>query len=217
MNLIGKKILCFAPHPDDIEFGMGATLNKYSDTISFRGVVFSDRFKTRGEINNRKDQISAANTLGFTSDNIVFLDEIADYDLLPIRFFDEKKNRDLIRHYITEEVNNFKPDVIFSPSLSDTHQDHQAIAEEVTRVLRGPYSIFGYEVPKHNRFFKPNCFISIDEKNLLSKIKAINCFSEFSNRYYFGPDQIRALSVVRALDAGFDGYVEAFEVNRLYI
>ena len=43
MDLIpdGARVLCFSPHPDDTEFGVGATLSKYRGRFAARVVVLS--------------------------------------------------------------------------------------------------------------------------------------------------------------------------------
>jgi hypothetical protein len=49
------------------------------------------------------------------------------------------------------------------------------------------------------------------------KIAASNMFEEFSNKYYFRPEILQSLARVRALQAGFFGYAEAFEVYRAIV
>jgi LmbE family N-acetylglucosaminyl deacetylase len=211
----GARVLCFSPHPDDIEFGAGATLAKHRGEFTGRVVVLSDRSRTRGESRNDADQHRAAATLGLPADAVSFVDELGyGIDRFKIRFFATEENRDLLRQLATRAIKEFEPDVIFVPALLETFQDHSALAEEVVRIARGRYIIFGYEVPKHNRHFQPSVFVNIDEAQLQAKIDAVQCFSEFDNRYYFEPDAIRALARMRALQAGYFGLVEAFELYR---
>jgi LmbE family N-acetylglucosaminyl deacetylase len=113
-------------------------------------------------------------------------------------------------------VKDFDPGLIFAPSVHETFQDHQALGEEVVRVVRGRATILGYEVLRHNRHFRPNVFVDISEADMEAKIAALGCFSEFTNRYYFEPEALKALARVRALDAGYFGFAEAFEMYRLF-
>jgi N-acetylglucosamine malate deacetylase 1 len=213
----GCRILCVAPHPDDIEFGVGATLHRHRHHCKISGLVLSDRFASRGERNNREEQRQAFEILGIGSANVRFVDDDPTCHLLPVRFFGTQENRDLIRQYIMREVETVCPDIIFIPAITETMQDHQAVSEEVVRVVRGDCSILGYEVPKHNRNFRPNAFVSVDERDLSAKIAAVGVYADFTTRYYFGSEQIRSLAVIRALDAGRQGLVEAFEVYRVYV
>jgi len=212
----GEKILCLSPHPDDIEFGAGGTLHKYSDICEILLVVFSDRSKTRNEKYNLKSQRLAVGEIGFNADCVRFINQLdVGMELLPIRFFGTEENRDTIRLVVQKIVKNFDPDLIFTPSINETNQDHQAVGEEVVRVIRGRAKILGYEVPKHHQFFQPNVYVKLSEADIEAKIRALNHFSEFTNRYYFEADVIKSLSRMRALDAGFFGLCEGFELYRL--
>ncbi len=219
MDLIpdGARLLCLSPHPDDVEFGLGATLDMYRGRCEVLLVVFSDRLKTRGEARNDEDQRAAAKELGIDGANVKFIDELGlGESRLPVRFFGAEENRDIIRRVATHLADTFEPTTIFVPSVNENMQDHLAMAEEVVRVVRGPATILGYEVPKHNRRFEPTAFVTVSEESLAAKVRSVNRYTEFTNRYYFEEDAIKALARVRALHAGFFGYVEAFEVYRLY-
>lgn len=216
--LTGARLLCLSPHPDDTEFGLGATLHRLRDDISAHVIVFTDRHESRGETRNEEEQRRAAEILGIPAANVHFLDELGyGVGRLPIRFMASQESRDTIRRVVARLVQDFAPNVVFVPGLNETHQDHMALAEEVVRVARGEYAILGYEVPKHNRAFRPNAFLPVDDADLTAKIAAINAFTEFTNRYYFADEGIRALARVRGLDAGGGGMVEAFEVYRLML
>lgn len=220
MELIknGTRVLCLSPHPDDVEFGIGATLSKFKGDFEGRLIIFSDRLKSRGEKNNDSDQMKAAQLIGFSKENIKFIDQLGlDIDRLPVRLFGDEKIRDLIRHIVANEIKYFNPELIFIPSIHETFQDHEAIAVEVKRVARGEFSLLGYEAVRHSYFFQPNVFIDVNENHLDKKIEAINTFTEFTNRYYFEGDLIKSLARVRAAQAGYAGFAEAFEIYRLFV
>lgn len=204
MQLIqkGDKILLVSPHPDDFEFGCGGTMHYYRNNITTRLVVLSTRLRTRSEKNNEEQQKRSAEMLGCS--------DIKFYDL-HIRKFGSTENRDVLRQIMTEEVNSFKPDLIFVPSPKEIMQDHQAVAEETIRIIRSA-TILGYEVPKHSRFFNPNIFIQISEENLQAKINALKCFVEQTQKFYFDTEILRAMSIFRATNAGIKGLAEGFEL-----
>jgi LmbE family N-acetylglucosaminyl deacetylase len=213
-----RRVLCLSPHPDDTEFGVGATLHHYRSSIETRVVVFSDRNRTRGEKHNDRDQIAAAGKLGIPPENVKFIDQLGlDVQRLPVRFFGTEDARDQIRRVVGHVVKQFDPDVIFTPAAHETMQDHQAITEEVNRVQRGRAAILGYETPKHNRLMNPGTFVRVDEADIKAKSEAVNCYSEFTTRYYFEERMLDALARVRGMDAGFHGLAEAFEVYRLVL
>lgn len=213
-----RRVLCLSPHPDDTEFGVGATLHRFRSTLETRVVVFSDRSRTRGEKHNDRDQIAAAAKLGIPADNVKFIDQLGlGIERLPVRFFGTEEARDQIRRVVGHAVKQFDPDVIFTPAAHETMQDHQAITEEVIRVQRGRAAILGYETPKHNRLMNPGTFVKVDEADIKAKSEAVNSYSEFTTRYYFEEKMLDALARVRGMDAGFHGLAEAFEVYRLVL
>lgn len=220
MELIkpGTRLLCLSPHPDDVEFGLGAMLHKYKGVYEGKLIVFSDRSATRGEARNERDQRLSAQVLGFREDQVLFIDQLGlEVNRMPIRFFGTEENRDCLRMILSSVVRDFEPALIFTPGLNETMQDHQALSEEVVRIVSGQASIFGYEVPRSNRCFQPNVFVDVSEADLTAKTRALKCFTEFTNRYYFEGDNIRALARVRALNAGYSGNAEAFELYRMVV
>ena len=213
-----RRVLCLSPHPDDTEFGVGATLHRFRSTMETRVVVFSDRSKTRGEKRNDRDQIAAAEKLGIPAANVKFIDQLGlGVERLPVRFFGTEEARDRIRQVVAHVVKDFDPDVIFTPATLETMQDHQAVTQEVVRVQRGRAAILGYETPKHNRLMNPSTFVRVEEADIAAKSAAVNCYSEFTTRYYFEEKMLDALARVRGMDAGFHGLAEAFEVYRLVL
>ncbi|MCC6468043.1 MAG: PIG-L family deacetylase [Alphaproteobacteria bacterium] len=213
-----RRVLCLSPHPDDTEFGCGATLNRLRGQVEVRLVVFADRAATRGEKHNERDQLAAAQRLGIPAANVKFVDQLGMGALrLPVRFFGTEESRDWIRRTVAHVVRDFDPDAILAPALGETMQDHQAVTEEVVRVERGRAAILGYETPKHNRLMRPAAFVRVAPEDIRAKAEAVNCFTEFTTRYYFEETMLDALARVRAMDAGFHGLAEAFEVYRLVV
>ena len=209
MNILqkGTRVLLVSPHPDDLEFGTGGTLYEYRNNLTSKLLVLSTRLKTRGETTNKEQQQNSASILG--------IQEVEFFDL-PIRFFTKSEIRDEIRQIVTKQCEEFKPDIIFIPAKNETMQDHQAITEEVTRIIHN-ISIVGYEVIAHNKFVKPNhkMYVKISQDSIDAKVNALSCFEEQKSKYYFDKKVIESLAVVRAVNAGFFGYAEAFDVYNL--
>jgi len=213
-----RRLLCLSPHPDDTEFGCGAALHRLRDTVEARILVFSDRARTRGEKHNERDQIEAATRLGIAAARVRFIDQLGiGVTRLPVRFFGSEESRDRIRQVLAHVVKEYDPDLILTPALGETMQDHQALTEEVLRVQRGRAAILGYETPKHNRLMNAACYVRVGPEDIRAKAAAVNCFTEFTNRYYFEERMLEALARVRAMDAGYDGLAEAFAVYRLVV
>jgi LmbE family N-acetylglucosaminyl deacetylase len=106
----------------------------------------------------------------------------------------------------------YKPDMVFLPSVNDTHQDHQTIAIEGFRAFKRT-TMLGYEVPWNNLEFRTSCFVDISEDNMESKIRAISMYQSQQHRSYANPEYIRSLALTRGMQIG-KPYAETFEVVR---
>lgn len=169
------RVLIVGTHPDDIEFGMGATLAKHiliGDEVSV--IVLTD-----GERNNegtyirsderRRESKEALKILGYTN-KIKFL------NLCKV----EVKQTTI--KVIEKEINYFLPDRIYTHSKNDRHQDHRNCYYSVLSAGRYVNEILLFEVYSTLSEFLPNYKINISRELLDLKIKAIKCFkSQFKN------------------------------------
>ena len=127
-----QKILVFAPHPDDAEFGLGGTISKLIDQgKDIFIVVFSlcekstpKNFKI-GTI--EKEMYKSLTYLKIPKKNIHLYN-------FTVREFPSA------RQAILEEMiihrNKINPDMVFIPCSSDVHQDHKVIHEEGRRAFK---------------------------------------------------------------------------------
>ncbi|HYG52910.1 MAG TPA: PIG-L family deacetylase, partial [Flavobacteriales bacterium] len=143
-----KTILILAPHTDDGELGCGGTIAKYIEQGH-------DVFYTAFSICSRslpedwapdtlaKEVKNATQVLGLKPENLILF----DFD---VRRFPE------FRQDILEELIKLKkkvqPDVIYVPSPTDIHQDHQVISQEGLRAFKQS-TLLGYEMPWNNISF----------------------------------------------------------------
>lgn len=208
MNSV-KRALVLAPHPDDGEFGCGASLNKLiKKKVEVYYVAFS-----RCEISLPngmaadtlvKELVAAAKVLGIKKKNIKHL----NFD---VRYF--PKQRQEILEALIKIRNEIKPDLVFLPNSIDIHQDHGIIHQEGLRAFK--YSnLLGYELPWNNlQSSKHNFFIEVTEANLKLKINALKAYRSQKFRNYLDPEFIKSLARVRGKQIGKD-YAESFEAIR---
>ena len=132
-----KNILCFAAHPDDLEFSCIATLKKFKDkgnliyfVIATNGENGFKKFRTSAKerIKIRKqEQLMAAKKIG--AEQVVFLDYKDGF----------LEYNDSVREKIVGLIRQFKPDNVFSfdpanrafDNLNLYHRDHRILAEVV--------------------------------------------------------------------------------------
>ena len=121
-----KKVLVFAPHTDDGEFGCGGTINKLINEGKEVHYVAFSACEQSVLPQFPKDilitEVSAATKeLGIHPDNLHLL----KFNVRTFNF-----NRQEILDYMISFRNTIDPDLIFIPSLNDVHQDHFTIANE---------------------------------------------------------------------------------------
>ena len=142
---------------------------------------------------------------------------IRDEDCLVFDF--EVRRFPELRQQILDQMitlnRQYAPDMVFLPSVNDTHQDHQVIANEGFRAFKRT-TMLGYEVPWNNLDFRTSCFVDIDEEQLKRKIEAISRYESQRHRPYANEESIRSLATTRGVQIG-KRYAEAYEVVRWVI
>lgn len=145
------NVLAIGAHPDDIEFGCGGTLLKYSKkNQSIYMLVL-----TEGEVGSdaqfrRKEQESAAEFLKVKK---LFWGGFQDTKI-PV-------NKELIQ-IIEDVINQTKPDLILFNYFNDIHQDHRAVAQAAVSATRHIKNVLFYEVPTTQEF-EPDVFVDIGD------------------------------------------------------
>jgi LmbE family N-acetylglucosaminyl deacetylase len=145
-----KKILVIGPHPDDLEFGCGGALYKFSK----KGFKLNLLVMTKGEVGGEpeireREQNKSA--------------RILKANLLWGGFLDTKveMSRELINS-IESNIKKINPDLILVNYYNDTHQDHRNIAQATITAARYVNNLMFYEVPT-SIDFNPSIFTDIED------------------------------------------------------
>jgi LmbE family N-acetylglucosaminyl deacetylase len=206
-----ETMLVLAPHTDDGEFGCGGAIARFAA----RGThvvyaAFSAAEQSvlphlpRDILRTEVRQATAA--LGIGADDCLVFD-------FEVRRFPELRQKILDR--MLELERRYKPDMVMLPSVNDTHQDHQTIAQEGFRAFKRT-TMLGYEVPWNNLDFRTSCFIEISAADLDAKIDALARYESQKHRGYASAEFVRALALTRGVQIG-KPYAETFEVIRWVI
>jgi N-acetylglucosamine malate deacetylase 1 len=205
------RALVLAPHCDDGELGLGGTISKLiRSNVDVIYAAFSLAEKSipigMPSDSTRKEVYEATNILGIPSENVILYD-------FEVRIFIE--NRQKILDLMIELQKKIKPNIVFIPSLSDKHQDHQVIANEALRAFKSA-SIYSYDLPWNSLNFNPNLFIEINNFDLVRKKNSISCYKSQKNKQYMTDDFIESLAIVRGVQVN-KRYAEAFEIIKCII
>jgi len=127
--------------------------------------------------------------------------------------------------YIGGEIKNFfeklkkrvSPDIIFTHSRHDLHQDHRVISELTWNTYRH-HLILEYEVLKYDGDLGvPNLFVHLDESICQKKISLImRCFKSQKNRDWFTRDAFLSILRIRGIESKApEKYAEGFYCRKL--
>lgn len=180
-----KKILVFAPHPDDEVLGCGGTIikninegNEVYVCIVTKGLPPISKNPERSQ-RNQDDAKECHAFLGIKKS--YFLDFPAA-DL-------ESVKRYILNGRILDVVREVQPDEVYIPHIGDMQKDHQIVVDTCMVALRPKYfpqvkRILAYEtlsetdwnLPNVTNVFIPNVFVDISD-SLEKKKKALSFFS----------------------------------------
>ena len=201
MNLIfeqNEKILFIGCHPDDIELGCGGLIQKLPNDKIF-AVILSKNNNKPEQKNLMSESTKSLKILGFKSKNIIFKD-------FKTREF--SYNRQEICDYLWTIKKKIKPACVFT-TPNDLHQDHRVCSIETQRVFRDK-SIFEYDLVRSTMYEKSTMFVTLKEKEMMVKVKALEQFKTYKNKNYFNKDLILS----QARNAGIKQNIKFAEVFR---
>lgn len=201
------KVLCLGAHPDDIELGAGATIYKL---ISEGHKVFAHVFTVNCDEYRRLslpiEMDESFEQLGIKKANSVSYLKVSC----------SLKPRNLPRQEILDGLlclrDTLQPDLVFTHSSTDTHQDHQVIHNETYRAFKDR-SILGYDMPWNTRKENLNTYHIITKEQIEAKVKALSFYKSQNQRTYTQPEYIESLARLRGTGTS-TRYAEAFETIR---
>ncbi len=204
-----QKIIVLAPHTDDGELGCGGALAKFiaeGKEVHYAAFSLCKRSLPAGLPENtlEKECRTATGLLGMNAGKLVFYD-------FEVREFDTKRQE--ILEALVSLNKKIQPELVFIPSASDKHQDHQVIHTEALRAFKNS-SVLGYELPWNHDSFRSTFFIRLSAEELNKKVQAVQAYQSQVHRNYMQEDFIRSLAKVRGVQCSSE-YAEAFEVYKL--
>jgi LmbE family N-acetylglucosaminyl deacetylase len=206
-NSAPRRILCLGAHSDDIEIGCGGTilrlLEQYPQSV-FHWFVFS-------ATDVRAKEARHAATLFAGSANLKgpFVKRFRD-GFMPF-------NGAEVKTVFEDELKAISPDVVFTHSRLDAHQDHRLIAELTWNTFRD-HLILEYEIPKYDGDLgKPNVFVPLEPAHFQKKVQFLmDAFPSQRAKRWFCEEIFLSLMRLRGMECNApSGYAEAFYGRKL--
>lgn len=204
MKFFGKKVLFLGAHPDDIELGCGALLHHLVKETDVLCVTLSDNQKNPALKQVKDEHIQSMSILGVPEEKIV---------LGPFQTRVFPDSRQEILEYFLKLRKDFQPDLIFTHSKQDVHQDHNTMTDEALRAFRG-ITVLGFDVVRSSYGFFPNFLVQVTEEDVKKKIEALAKYETYRDRYYFNSDLTRSIMVRHGALAECQ-FAEGFDILRI--
>jgi len=204
MNFFGKRVLFLGAHPDDIELGCGALLHNIVNKTEVLCVTLSDNQKNPELQNVKSEHYASMSVLGIPKEQIIF-------GPFATRVFPDSR-QEVLEYFLTLRQ-DFQPDLIFTHSRQDVHQDHNTMTDEALRAFRG-ITVLGFDVVRSSHGFFPHFLVQVTEEDVNKKIEALSKYVTYQDRYYFNPELTRSIMVRHGALAECP-FAEGFDILRI--
>ena len=198
-----RRILAIGAHPDDLELACGGTLARLADAgHEIHALVMSDG-AIGGDASVRPTEAyRGAHFMRLTQCEVVGLPDT----MLP------QHNNEMVEA-IEAKIRALNPDLVFTHSSNDQHQDHAAVHWATMRAGRRHPAILCYESPSVTQAFSPQVFVDIEDY-VNAKAAAVAIHHNQSDKPYMSAGSLEAMSTFRG-SQGRIAMAEGFEAVRI--
>ena len=204
MNFFGKRVLFLGAHPDDIELGCGALLHNLINQTEVLCVTLSDNQKNPDLQNVKNEHYESMAVLGVPKEKVIL-------GPFATRVFPDARQE--ILEFFIKLRKDFSPDLIFTHSKQDVHQDHNTMTDEALRAFRG-ITVLGFDVVRSSYGFFPHFLVEVTEEDVNKKIDALSKYETYRDRYYFNSELTRSI-MVRHGALAERPFAEGFDILRI--
>lgn len=204
MSFFGRRILFIGAHPDDIELGAGALIAHIVQKTDILCVTLSDNQKNPELKNVVKEHYDSMRILGVAENNVI----LGSFET---RLF--QSYRQEILEYLIGLRREYQPEIVFTHTRADLHQDHSTVTEETLRAFRGT-TVLGFDVLRSSYGFFPNFLTEVTEADVQKKLEALAAYKTYASKYYFNPEITRA-TLIRNGALAERNFAEGFDTLRI--
>lgn len=200
------RVLCLGAHSDDIEIGVGGTILSLVEAH----VDLQVSWCVCSANGLRADEAEASAN--------AFLEGATDYHVEFGNFTDSyfPAQSQSIKHWMADIRTRVTPDIIFTHSRDDAHQDHREVSQLTWNLFRD-HLILEYEIPKWDGdLTRPNTYVPIERETMQKKISLLLAhFGSQRSKDWFDPETFKALARLRGMECRApERYAEAFHLKK---
>ncbi|WP_424466738.1 response regulator [Pseudoclavibacter helvolus] len=196
-----RRVLAIGAHPDDVEIGVGGTLAAHAAAGDSIVILTLSRGGRGGDVSDRQhESLASADSLGAR----LFLEDLTDTAI---------PNSDPTVGIIERVIAETDPNIVYTHSKNDRHQDHRAVHEATLVASRRVATVACYQSPSSTIDFRPTKFVTVDGYTEAKLGLLARFASQAGIRDYLEPDYV--LSAARYWSRfGSGTYSEPLEVIR---
>jgi LmbE family N-acetylglucosaminyl deacetylase len=124
---------------------------------------------------------------------------------------------DAIKDAFESLARDFRPDIVFTHTRDDRHQDHRVVSDLTWNTFREQL-ILEYEIPKWDGDLgRPNLYVPLSASDARRKSKALlDVFGTQRAKSWFSEETFLGLLRLRGIECrAADGYAEAFHARKI--
>jgi len=208
-----RKILAIGAHPDDIEIGCAGTLLTFSrQGFDIYYIIASLGEKCDVNIAEQNSLMERRKAESKKAADYIGVKDIK-YLMLPDTFIE---HNGMVVDSIEKIIESVEPEIIFTHTLNDKHQDHKNVGyATISACRRTKTNILHYETPSTAQSFNPVVFSDISSM-IEEKINILKGFTSQNEKIYLDNEAIIGLARYRGYTSG-SKYAETFEVSRWFL
>ncbi len=200
-NLHRRTILAVGAHPDDVEIGCGGILLRHASLGDRIVILTLTSGESGGDVSTRAQEAQwVAKEMGA--------------ELRMENFQDTRLSSGIDTiDVISKTVRELDPNIVYTHSEHDLHQDHRAAHQATLVASRLVTNVLCYQSPSSTTAFCPSLYVDIEEL-IPRKLRLIEAYaSQTAKCSYLQPDLIQATARYWGRFAGYR-HVEPLEVVR---
>lgn len=196
-----NRVLAIGAHPDDVEIGCGGILLQHAEAGDSVHILTLSNGENGGLSHIRKNEAKAAAAL--------LKAQLHFGGLQDTKITEGPETIEVIE----QTVQLVRPDIIYTHSHNDQHQDHRNVHQATVVAARHIEHLNAYQSPSASIAFKPSRFVDISDM-LEGKLNLLNCYASQLNKCaYLRQSLICATAEYWGRFCGY-GLVEPLEVLR---
>ncbi len=204
-----RSVVCIGAHADDIEIGCGGTLLRLREAnpqLQIDWIVLAGdetrQAEAEASFRNWTDNSSTCRLHQFD-----FPDTLFPWHGIAIK------------QAIHGVAAGLSPDIVFTHSKLDAHQDHRLVCEVAWNAFRN-HLILEYEIPKYEGDLgNPNVYFPLADSIARRKVDMLmSSFQSQQSKPWFDERTFLAILRLRGLESkATDGWAEAFHGRKLWL